>query len=68
MNRPDILLTNHGSICLFRAFTKLGEGWLDENLSDENQQYWGDAVVCEPRCVAAIDEGAINDGLTVGQA
>ena len=67
MNRPDILLTNHGSICLLRPFTPSGDEWLGANLADDAQM-WGDAFVVEPRYVAPIVEGAINDGLTVGQA
>ena len=66
-NPVDILLTDHGSICLLRAFTKQGAGWLDENIGDDTQ-LWGDSIVVEPRYVEPILNGAMADGLTVNFA
>ncbi len=63
----DLLFENHGSIFLIRPVSPVGQQWLDEHVGDENTQTFGNAVVCEPRYVAAIFHGAQNDGLAVGQ-
>ena len=64
MARPDIRVENHGSLFLLRPRTKRAACWLDEVIA-EDAQYWGDAVVVEPRYVAEIVNGAREDGLEV---
>jgi len=61
----DLFFENHGSVCLIRAVSEIGQQWLDENVGDENTLMFGDAIVCEPRYVEAIFHGAQSDGLTV---
>lgn len=61
----DLIFENHVSIVLIRPVSPVGQAWLDENVGDENTLTFGDAVVCEPRCVQAIVLGAQSDGLAV---
>lgn len=58
-----ILVTNHGSICLLEPTTEADREWIDQKVAWE--QSWGKAIVVEPRYVADIINGAINDGLEV---
>lgn len=60
----DFTLENHGSIFLLRPHTVAAERWLNEHMPDD-AQYLGNAVAVEPRYIAAIVEGARNDGLEV---
>lgn len=61
----DIVLENHGSLFLIRGLSEAGRSWLAENVGGEETQYWGGAVVCEPRYVADIAIGAQDAGLAV---
>jgi hypothetical protein len=61
----DIAFENHGSIVLIRGLSEAGQAWLDENVGDDETQFFGGAVVCEPRYVEAIYLGAHSDGLEV---
>ena len=63
--RADIRVEDHGSIVLLRPLTTAGEDWLNERISDEGFQPYRPVVIAEPRYVAAIVEGAIEDGLKV---
>jgi hypothetical protein len=62
---PDIRLSNHGTIVLLHGDTPAGHHWLVEH-TPEDAQWFGDAVVAEPRYVGPIIEGALGDGLNVG--
>jgi hypothetical protein len=53
---------DHGSIVLIRPLTPAVEEWLDERVGGEDVQYWGDAVVVEPRYVRPIVEALIAEG------
>ena len=59
----DLFFENHGSVCLIRAVSEIGQQWLDDNVGDENTLTFGDAICCEPRYVEAIILGAQADGL-----
>lgn len=61
----DISFENHFSIFLIRPLSKQGQQWLDENVGNEETQYLGNAVACEPRYVQPIYEGAVAAGLVV---
>lgn len=61
----DIAFENHGSIVLIRGLSKAGQAWLDENVGDDETQYFGNAIAAEPRYVEAIAQGAIEAGLAV---
>ena len=60
----DVQVENHGSIFLLRPTSDDGLRWLNENIS-EDAQWFGNAVVCEPRYVEHIVGGMTIDGLEV---
>jgi hypothetical protein len=61
----DLVFENHGSLFLVRPVSKSAQLWLDENVGDENTLTFAGAIVCEPRYVEAIAQGAIEAGLVV---
>lgn len=61
----DLVFENHFSLFLIRPASPLGQQWLDENVGDENTLTFGGAVVCEPRYVEPIVQGAVEAGLEV---
>jgi hypothetical protein len=60
----DIIIVDHGSIVLLDARTTAARDWLLDH-TPEGTQWFGGAVVCEPRYVADIVNGAADDGLVV---
>ena len=62
----DIKFENHGSIFLIRGISLVGQAWVDENVGDDETLFFGNAIVAEPRYVAAIAQGALDAGLVVG--
>jgi hypothetical protein len=61
----DLFFENHFSLFLIRCVSMTGQAWLDEYVGDENTLTFGGAVVCEPRFVEAIMQGAVEAGLAV---
>jgi hypothetical protein len=61
----DVQFENHGSLWLARPLTTAGKAWIENNISDE-AQWFGLALVIEPRYVPDIVEGMANDGLCAG--
>ncbi len=61
----DIRFESHGSIVLIRGLSELGQAWLNENVGDDETQYFGNAICAEPRYCAAVWQGAVDAGLTV---
>jgi hypothetical protein len=61
----DLRFENHLSLFLIRPCSEIGQQWLDENVGDQDKLTLGNAVVCEPRYVEAILQGAIVAGLEV---
>jgi hypothetical protein len=61
----DVEVSFHGSINLLTPLSRRAEDWLAENVGDEENQWWGDALVTEPRYTADIVQGMIDDGLAV---
>ena len=59
----DLIVENHGSIYLLRAATKAGGEFLMDAESDA--QYFGGALVVEPRYVPGVVDLAIERGLVV---
>lgn len=59
----DVVIVNHGSICLLRPNNKASRGWIDQKVCWE--QSWGDAIVVEPRYVPDIVLGLVRDGFKV---
>jgi hypothetical protein len=65
---PDILVENHGSVVLLRPATPTGRAWLEANCDRSGYQpFLGGTLLCEPRYVRDIVEGAIAAGLAVAR-
>jgi hypothetical protein len=48
---------------LIHGLSDAGEAWLKENVGDAETQYFGNAIVAEPRYCEAILHGLQADGL-----
>lgn len=62
---PDFAVENHLSLVLVRPLTPEANAWLDENVANPDTQWFGGALVCEPRYVSDLVAGIEGDGLTV---
>ena len=60
----DVMVEPHGSIVLVRPATDAGEAWLRENVQ-EDAQWWGAALVVEPRYLDNLLDGIRAAGLKV---
>lgn len=54
-------IENHGSICLIRPLTPDVDEWLHANV-DPEAQWFGKALVVEPRYVEELYEGLVAEG------
>ena len=61
---PDVLVENHFSLILFRLLTPAANQWVDENVMDD-AQFFGGALVVEPRYAHDLIDGLVADGLVV---
>jgi hypothetical protein len=66
-NKPDFKLDNHNSLFLLHPLNSAAKNWTDEHLpmDDSETQFWGDAIVLEPRYVTPTMDGIIRDGLVL---
>jgi hypothetical protein len=66
-NTPDFELENHGSLFLLRPLTSAAKEWMGEHLPVDSPetQFWGDAIVIEPRYLEPIIEGILADALVL---
>ena len=58
-------IEDHGSLVLVRPLTLDVQAWLEENVADEGEdmaQWFGGALVVEPRYVLPLVEGLIEEG------
>jgi hypothetical protein len=64
---PQFELENHGSLFLLRPLTSAATEWMQENLPMDSPetQFWGEAIVIEPRYLEPIIEGILADGLVL---
>jgi hypothetical protein len=62
--RADIAVENHGSLVLLDPLSQRAAQWLHDVVS-EGAQWWGRALVVEPRYVVDIVRGAVENGLRV---
>jgi hypothetical protein len=60
----DIIVENYGSLFLVRPMTKDGTVWLESNV-EESAQWFGGALVVEPRYLTDLLAGAVDAGLRV---
>jgi hypothetical protein len=60
----DFKLEDHGSLFLLRPLNSAAKEWMGEHLPMDNPetQFWGDAIVIEPRYVVPIVDGIVGDG------
>lgn len=61
---PDIITHNHGSIMLFQPLTEAATEWIDTHIGTD-AQYFGTALVVEPRYAEDIVMGMEADGLVI---
>jgi hypothetical protein len=61
----DLSITDHGSIFLLRGLSEAGQDWIAEHIPADAQCFAG-AIAVEHRYIRDIAEGAVADGLTVG--
>jgi hypothetical protein len=63
-NVPDFALANHGSPFLLRPLNSSGKNWMNDHLpvDSEETQFWGDAIVIEPRYVSPVVDGITSAG------
>jgi hypothetical protein len=60
----DVHIVDHGTIILFHLNTPEASAWVEENVGGE-AQFFGAALVVEPRYVAPLVAGMREDGLEV---
>lgn len=61
---PDLQVENHGTIFLFRPVSRTGKEWLEE-ITNEESQWFGDALAVEHRYAWDLAQAAQGDGLEV---
>jgi hypothetical protein len=66
-NNPQFELHNHGSLFLLRPLDPIAKAWMNEHLPVDSPetQFWGDAIVIEPRYLEPIVDGILADGLVL---
>jgi hypothetical protein len=66
-NTPDFEVSNCGSLFLLHPLNSTAKVWMQEHLPVDSPetQFWGDAIVIEPRYVAPIVDGILADGLVL---
>ena len=57
----DVVVSYHGSICLVEPISDAAKDWIAENV-DPNAQWFGNALVVEPRYVDDLVLGMIDNG------
>lgn len=60
----DVTIENHSSLMLFRLHTDRAREWVDEFVSDD-AQFFGGALVVEPRYASNLANGMADDGLEI---
>lgn len=58
----DIRIEDNGSISLVRPLTRKAKDWIDENVQDD-AQWFGRALVVEPRYLPFLVSGMVEEGL-----
>jgi hypothetical protein len=66
-NNPQFELPNHGSLFLLRPLDSIAKAWMNEHLPVDSPetQFWGEAIVIEPKYLEPIIEGILADGLVL---
>jgi hypothetical protein len=58
---PDFIVQDHGSVVLVHPQNQAAKDWIKENVDDP--QYFGEALVVEPRYLDNLTLGIVRDGL-----
>lgn len=66
LSTTDFRVESVGSIALLILLTKAARDWADQYLP-KDRMLWGGCVVIEPRYVANIVTGMLDDGLTTAE-
>ena len=60
---PDVLVCNEGTVFLFCPLTPCAKQWIEENVSTEPWQWFGNALVVEQRYAWGLGQGMKDAGL-----
>jgi len=60
---PDVLVSNEGTVFVFCPLTPRAKQWIDENVSTEQWQWFGHALVVEQRYAWGLGQGMKDAGL-----
>jgi hypothetical protein len=61
----DFSLINHGSLWQLTPISNDAKTWVHEHVAHEPYQKFGESVMVEPRYIAPIVEGMLDEGLTL---
>lgn len=64
MSTSDVTIEHVGSLMLFHLNTDAARDWVDEYVQDE-AEFFGGALVVEPRYASNLANGMADDGLEV---
>jgi hypothetical protein len=62
---PDVLIRNAGTVFVFCPLTQRAKEWFDVNVASESWQWFGNALVVEPRYAWALAQSLRNEGLVI---
>ena len=62
--KPDVVVSNHGSIVTLALLTKEAQDWVSDHIPDDAQWFGGQLAV-EPRYAGNVIDGMEGDGLVV---
>lgn len=62
---PDVAVSDHGTVFLFRPLTRAAESWIADNVADRDSLWLGDALAVEARFAERLTLGMESDGITV---
>jgi hypothetical protein len=60
---PDVLVCHEGTVFVFCPLTPRAKQWIQENVSSEGWQWFGDALVIEHRYAWGLGQGMKDAGL-----
>lgn len=63
--QADVLVENHGSVCMVTPMSPTARKWVDENVQPESWQWLGASFACEPRYLPSLIDGMQDEGLMI---
>lgn len=64
-DKPDVVVTNDGSVVSFAPQTPAATAWIEDNVQSESWQWLGKSLVVDHRYAAQLVQGMLDAGLTV---